>query len=66
MRGASVLKFPASVAMAEMSLRATKSQDELVAIWWRDCDHFEGAERERLQAVYTEKLMQFAPMGRAG
>ncbi len=34
-----------SAGMA-LSLAATK--DELVSIWWRDCDRFEGDSRERL------------------
>ena len=51
---------------AGMALRLANTQAELVSIWFRDCDHFEGAQRERLQAIYAQCLTQFAPMQRAG
>lgn len=51
---------------AGMALKLATSKDELVSLWFRDCDHFEGAARERLQAVYAEVLARFAPMARAG
>jgi hypothetical protein len=51
---------------AGMALKLATTKDELVSLWFRDCDHFEGEQRERLQAVYAEKLTEFAPMQRAG
>lgn len=43
-------------------LRATTTPDELGSAWWRSCDHFQGAARERLQAVYSEKLMSMGAL----
>jgi hypothetical protein len=51
---------------AGMSLKLATTKDELVSLWFRDCDHFEGEPRARLQDVYAEKLTEFAPMQRAG
>lgn len=51
---------------AAMALRAATNKAELVSVWWRDCDHHTGAARERLQAVYAERLTRFAPMARSG
>lgn len=51
---------------AGMALKLATSKDELISIWNRDCDHFEGEQRERLQAIYAEALTPFAPMARAG
>lgn len=51
---------------AALSLRAAANKDDLVSIWWRECDHFDGAPRERLQEEYAIQLRRFAPMSRAG
>ena len=51
---------------AGVALKLATTKDELVSLWFRDCDHFEGEQRERLQNVYAEKLTEFAPMQRAG
>ncbi len=41
---------------AAMSLRATTTKEELVAVWWRDAEHFSGQARERLQEEYALQL----------
>lgn len=51
---------------AGVALRLATSKDELISIWNRDCDHFEGEQRVRLQEIYREALIPFAPMQRAG
>jgi len=51
---------------AGMALSLATTKDELVSLWFRDCDHFEGEARERLQTIYAEALVKFAPMQRAG
>ena len=51
---------------AGVALKLTTTKDELISVWYRDCDHFEGDARRRLQDVYADKLTQFAPMQRAG
>ncbi len=51
---------------AAMALRAARTTDELVSIWWRECEHFAGPARDRLREEYTTKLHMFAPMQRAG
>jgi len=48
------------------ALRAARTKDELVSLWWREADHFEGAARRRLQEVYADRLGQFTPLSRAG
>jgi len=48
------------------ALRAATTKDELVSLWWREADHFEGAARRRLQEVYADRLVQFSPLSRAG
>lgn len=60
MRGASFLKkpLPSTIESAEQSLRATKTNEELASVWWRDCDRFEGEARDKLQEVYTEMLFK--------
>lgn len=51
---------------AGVALALANTKDELVSIWWRDCDHFEGDARQRLQDIYADKIANFAPMQRAG
>lgn len=52
---------------AAMSLRAATDRDDLVTVWFRDCDHWpEGAARDRLRDVYSEVLSRFVPLARAG
>ena len=51
---------------AGMALSLATTKDELLSVWWTSCDHFEGEARERLQAIYAETLVRFAPMQRAG
>lgn len=51
---------------AAMSLRSARDKDELISAWWAYAEHFTGPARERLQDEYAIKLMQFAPMQRAG
>lgn len=48
------------------ALSAASTKDELVSVWWRDCEAFAGPARERLQAEYAKQVARFAPMGRAG
>lgn len=57
-----------SIAFEEAAdyLRAAKSPQELVSLWWRYCDHTEGEVRERLNDVYNAALRKLAPMGAAG
>lgn len=43
---------------AAEALRAATTKDDLISAWWRDCDHFEGAARERLQDVYATCLRE--------
>lgn len=43
---------------AAEALRAATTNDQLISAWWRDCDHFEGAARERLQDVYATRLRE--------
>jgi len=47
---------------AAAALRAATTQDELISSWWRDCDAFQGAARERLQEVYAMKLREWGGM----
>jgi len=47
---------------AAMSLRATTDRDELISVWFRDAERFEGEARERLQAIYAEKLRSFGAL----
>lgn len=47
---------------AAMSLRATTTREELASVWSRDCDHFTGYARERLQSTYAEKLRSFGAL----
>lgn len=51
---------------AGMALSLATSKDELISIWNRDCEHFEGEARQRLQDIYGDTLLQFAPLQRAG
>lgn len=51
---------------AAEALRSATTQDELVSNWWRDCEHFQGAARERLQEEYAARLLEFVPLGIAG
>ena len=64
MRAASFLKspLPATVESAAMALRSTRTPEELVSVWWRDADAFEGAARERLQAIYNEQLRRMGAL----
>ena len=47
---------------AGAALRLATTSDELVSVWWRDCERFTGDARARLQSIYAECLTQFAPM----
>lgn len=47
---------------AAEALRLATSKDELVSCWWRDCEHFQGAARERLQDEFAIKLREFGAM----
>lgn len=64
MRGAATIKkpLPATEQEAAMALRSTSNGDELATVWWRDCDAFAGAARERLQDIYTRQLRSFGAM----
>lgn len=48
----------AELDSAVEAIRSTTTKDELVSVWWRDCDHFSGRQRERLQAEYADRLAQ--------
>lgn len=41
---------------AAMALRSTQTTPDLLIVWNRDCEHFAGPARERLQAEYTRQL----------
>lgn len=43
---------------AKLALRCTKNSAELGIVWARDCDHFKGEARERLQGVFTKMLLK--------
>lgn len=64
MRGAAALKkpLPATEQEAAMALATTRNGDELTAIWWRDCEHFEAEARVRLQDIYTRQLRSFGAL----
>jgi len=47
---------------ATFSLRAAQTQDELISTWWRDCDHFKGGARERLQEEYAIALRRLGAL----
>lgn len=61
-------RLAASVQLEEAAsyLRAAKTPQELVSLWWRYCGHTEGEVRARLHEVYDAALTKLAPMGRAG
>ncbi len=42
--------------MAIDALRQATTTAELGIIWARDCDHFRGGSRDRLQAEYTRQM----------
>jgi hypothetical protein len=48
----------AELAAAELALKSARNTSELASIWFRDCDRFEGSQRERLQKVYTRQLFK--------
>jgi hypothetical protein len=63
MRGAAFLKSSAPAEhAAALALRATKTNDELVSVWWRDCEQFDGEARERLQAIYAVQLRKMGAL----
>ncbi len=66
MRGEGILRtqLVASInmEMAANALKATKTPDELISVWWRDCDGSTGEVRERLQEVYADKLKSLGAM----
>ena len=47
---------------AHEALRAATTRDELISVWWRDAEHFDGAARERLSDTFAEKLRGFGAM----
>lgn len=47
---------------AMFAMRATQTQDELTAVWWRDCDHFAGAARARLSDEFAINLKRLGAM----
>ena len=47
---------------AAMSLRSATNKDELVAVWWREAEHFTGAARERLQDEFGERLRKLGAL----
>lgn len=51
---------------AGMSLKNAKNTMELVDAWMLNCEHFDGAARERLQTIYSEELARYVPLARAG
>lgn len=48
----------AELHAAKMALESARDTAELASIWFRDCDRFEGAQREKLQRVYTRMLFK--------
>lgn len=56
------LKLSVEFETAKLSLMATQKPTDLIAVWWRDCDHFQGEPRRELQKVYAEKLRSFGAM----
>jgi hypothetical protein len=51
---------------AGMALSLVTNKRELLIIWNRDCDHFQGEQLERLEKIYRRMFTKFAPMARAG
>lgn len=47
---------------AMFALRAAQTQDELTSAWWRDCEHFAGAARGRLQEEYSINLRRLGAL----
>ena len=48
------------------ALRTAQTRDDLVSVWWRECDHFQGEARVRLQDIYDARLIKYVPLARAG
>jgi hypothetical protein len=44
---------------AGMALQLATNKDELISVWWREAEAFEGAARERLQAIFADMLRKF-------
>jgi hypothetical protein len=57
-------RLEASVVLedAANALRAAKSPQELVAVWWAECDWTEGEMRSHLVTVYREQLRKRGAM----
>jgi hypothetical protein len=43
---------------AILALKAAKSTEELAAVWFRDCDRWEGDQRDALRRIYTSMLFK--------
>lgn len=41
---------------ARMALRMAKNKTELIAAWFLNAEHFDGAARARLQGIYSQCL----------
>lgn len=52
----------AEVHAAELSLKSARTTAELGSIWARDCDHFAGEQREKLQRVFTWQLFKLGAL----
>jgi hypothetical protein len=44
---------------AGMALQLAATKDELISVWWREAEAFEGEARERLQAIFADMLRKF-------
>jgi hypothetical protein len=57
-------RLEASVVMedAAKALRAAKTPEQLVAVWWTECDWTEGDMRSHLVAVYRDQLRKTGAM----
>ena len=47
---------------AKLSIKAAKDADDVVSIWFRDCERFEGEHRVMLQTAYTRMLRKFGAL----
>lgn len=48
----------AELHAAELALKSARDTADLASIWFRDCDRFDGWQREKLQRVYTRMLFK--------
>lgn len=47
---------------ARMSMRMARNRAELTSAWFLNCEHFDGAARERMQDIYRECLTKMGAL----